>query len=111
VEHPDYLGAEITEEERARARADFSCRVEELATRWTHARAPALDPTWLSANGSAVASLARAIAEERRFDDLPVLADALEEAGCTDVNVLTHCRDPGEHAARCWVLELLLGND
>jgi hypothetical protein len=102
---------EASNEEPDRAHAEFSHYVEDFAARWILERAPALDPAWLSANGGAVASLARAIAEGRRFDDLPVLADALEEAGCTDVNVLTHCRDPGEHVARCWVLELLLGED
>lgn len=45
-------------------------------------------------NGGAVAHLARLISEERRYDELPVLADALEEAGCDDEYLLAHCRMP-----------------
>jgi hypothetical protein len=40
---------------------------------------------------------------------LAVLADALEEAGCADADLLVHLRGPGPHARGCWVLELLLG--
>jgi hypothetical protein len=53
--------------------------------------------------------LARAIYDERRWDDLGILADALEEAGCTDADMLNHCRGPGLHARGCWVVDLLLG--
>jgi hypothetical protein len=49
----------------------------------------------------AVRQLVRALYEERRFEDLPVLADALEEAGCTDQGILTHCRGPGPHVRDC----------
>src|SRR5262249_20255682 len=49
----------------------------------------------------AVRQLARALYEERRFEDLPILADALEEAGCTDRAILSHCRGPGPHARGC----------
>ncbi len=54
-----------------------------------------------------VRKLAHAIYEERAFERLPVLADALEEAGCTDAALLAHCRQPGEHARGCWVIDLL----
>jgi hypothetical protein len=40
---------------------------------------------------------------------LPILADALEEAGCTDADILNHCRHPGEHMRGCWVIDLILG--
>jgi hypothetical protein len=60
-------------------------------------------------NSGCVVKLSRAMYEERRFEDLPVLADALEEAGCTDAEVLTHCRLPGDHVRGCWVVDLLLG--
>jgi hypothetical protein len=56
-----------------------------------------------------VAQVARAIYDGRRFADLPVLADALEESGCTDEAILRHCRSGGEHARGCWVLDALLG--
>ena len=67
-----------------------------------------LDPRWQTA---AVVALARTIYEERRFQELPVLADALEEAGCTDKAILRHCREPGEHVRGCWVLDLVLGKE
>ena len=59
----------------------------------------------------AVVQLARSLYEEKRFEDLPVLADALEEAGCQDATVLEHCRGPGPHVKGCWVLDLLLGKE
>jgi ATP-dependent Clp protease ATP-binding subunit ClpA len=67
------------------------------------------DPDWLTREGGQAARVARAIYEERRWGDLPVLADALEDAGCTDREILDHCRRPGEHGPGCWVLDLLLG--
>jgi len=42
---------------------------------------------------------------------LPILADALEEAGCDDVDVLAHLRGPGPHARGCWALDLVLGRE
>jgi hypothetical protein len=65
-----------------------------------------LNPTW---GTPTVTGLALAIDEEQRFEDLPVLADALEEAGCTDTEILTHLRGPGPHVRGCWVIDLLLG--
>jgi len=57
-----------------------------------------------------VASVARVIYAERSFTDMPVLADALEEAGCTNGEVLSHCRSGNEHVRGCWVLDALLGS-
>jgi hypothetical protein len=70
----------------------------------------AVDPGWLREHGGMVARLARAIYDERRFEDMPVLGDALEEAGCSDEAVLRHCRQPGGHVRGCWALDLLLNN-
>jgi hypothetical protein len=53
-------------------------------------------------------ALARSIYEERAFDRLPILADALDEAGCDDADMLIHCRQPGPHVRGCWVVDLLL---
>jgi hypothetical protein len=53
--------------------------------------------------------LAAAIYEGRQYEDLPILADALEEAGCGTEDILRHCRQPGEHGRGCWVVDLLLG--
>ena len=47
--------------------------------------------------------LARSIYEERAFDRLPLLADALEEAGCDHADILAHCRQSGEHVRGCWL--------
>ncbi len=69
-------------------------------------RPVALPVLWLS---STVVQLAQAVYDERAFDRLPILADALEEAGCTDTAILGHCRQPGEHVRGCWVIDLLLG--
>jgi hypothetical protein len=66
------------------------------------------DPVWLACNGAAVRKLAAAIYDERAFDRLPLLADALEDAGCADAAVLGHCRSGGEHARGCWAVDLLL---
>ncbi len=56
-----------------------------------------------------MAALARSIYDDRAFDRLPVLADALEDAGCTDAAILDHCRGPGPHVRGCWVVDLILG--
>jgi hypothetical protein len=66
-------------------------------------RPVSIDHTWLSWNGGAVVKLAQAIYDERRFEDMPVLADALEEAGCTCEEMIAHCREPGPHARGCWL--------
>jgi hypothetical protein len=68
-----------------------------------------IDPSWLTWNGGTVPKLAQAIYEERRFGDLPILADALEEAGCSEPTILAHCRSEGPHVRGCWVVDLLLG--
>jgi hypothetical protein len=63
------------------------------------------DPRWRT---ETVVALAAGIYEERAFDRLPVLADALEEAGCDNSDVLSHCRGPGPHARGCWVMDGVL---
>ncbi len=70
-----------------------------------------LKPAWLTWNGGIIAKLAQSIYDERAFDRLPVLADALEEAGCTNADMLSHCRGPGPHVRGCWVVDLLLGKE
>jgi hypothetical protein len=70
-----------------------------------------LDSSWLTWRDGAVLKMAQAIYEERTFDDLPILADALADAGCSEPNILHHCREGGEHVPGCWVLDLLLGKE
>ena len=69
------------------------------------------DPTWLSWNDGALRKLAPTVYDGRAFDRLPILADALEDAGCGDTALLTHCRSGGEHVRGCWVVDLLLGKE
>jgi hypothetical protein len=71
-------------------------------------RTVSADPSWLAWDGGMVVKLAQAIYDERSFEDLPVLADALEDAGCGDAVLLEHCRSQGPHAKGCWAVDLLL---
>lgn len=67
------------------------------------------DPGWLTWQDGTLPRIARRIRDEQRFQDLPILADAWEEAGCTDAAILEHCRAGGPHHENCWALALLLG--
>jgi len=69
-------------------------------------RAAACDPRWRTADA---VGLAGRIYEERAFERLTLLADALMDAGCADESVLGHCRSDGPHARGCWVVDLVLG--
>jgi hypothetical protein len=71
-------------------------------------RPAAVDSAWLTPG---VVELARAIYDDRAFERMPILADALEEAGCTNADILTHCRLPGPHVRGCWVVDLVLGKE
>jgi hypothetical protein len=64
---------------------------------------------WQTWQGGQLVTLARAIEVDERYQDLPILADALEDAGCTDDTILAHCRGPGPHVPGCWVISMLLG--
>ena len=65
-----------------------------------------LDPHWRT--GTAV-SIARGMYEAHDFSAMPILADALQDAGCDGEAVLAHCREPGVHVRGCWVVDLVLG--
>lgn len=65
-----------------------------------------VENSWLTAT---VVALATAVYDDRAFDRLPILADALEDAGCTHADILNHCHQPGEHVRGCWAVDLLLG--
>jgi hypothetical protein len=70
-----------------------------------------LDTAWLSWRGGTVVKLARGIYDERAFDHMLILADALEDAGCDNADILDHCRRQGDHVRGCWVVDLLLGKE
>jgi hypothetical protein len=65
-----------------------------------------LDPSWRT---STVLALAESIYADRAFDRLPILADALQDAGCENADLLDHCRGPGPHVRGCWAVDLVLG--
>jgi hypothetical protein len=66
-----------------------------------------LDPAWRTSD---VLALARGIYDERAFDRMPILADALQDAGCNNDDILNHCRDTNTpHARGCWVVDLVVG--
>ena len=69
-------------------------------------RPVAVDPAWPTSD---VVALAKGIYEERAFDRMPILADALQDAGCDNEDILSHCRGPGPHVRGCWVVDLVLG--
>jgi hypothetical protein len=64
-----------------------------------------IDPTGLTPN---VVMLARSFYHDRNFAGLPILADALEESGCTSPDLLDHLRGPGPHVLGCWALDTVL---
>ncbi|MBX9585555.1 MAG: hypothetical protein K2X87_35050 [Gemmataceae bacterium] len=70
-------------------------------------RPVAFDPDWRT---STAVALARGMYDARDFGPMPVLADALQDAGCDHPEVLAHCRDPaGIHVRGCWVVDGVLG--
>jgi hypothetical protein len=58
-----------------------------------------------------VTALAETIYDQWAFDRLPILADALQDAGCDNEGVLTHCRQSGGHVRGCWLIDLLTGRN
>jgi hypothetical protein len=66
------------------------------------------DPAWRTPS---VLAVAQTIYDDRRFNDLSILADALEEAGCTSEDLLAHCRSKGEHVRGCWSVDLVLARE
>lgn len=64
-----------------------------------------IDPTWLTSD---VVILANGIDQSRDFDRLPILADAIQDAGCDSELLLAHLRQPKGHLLGCWALDLIL---
>ena len=71
-------------------------------------RPVAFDPAWRT---ETAVGIARGIYEERAFERMPILADALMDAGCADEQVLGHCLGEGPHVRGCWVVDLVLGKE
>jgi hypothetical protein len=72
-------------------------------------RRDALDPEWLAWNDGAVLMVATAAYKGRDLSALFLVADALEDAGCTDAELLSHLREPGPHVRGCWAVDHILG--
>jgi len=68
----------------------------------------AFDSDWRTSTAVALAS---GIYEECAFDRMPILADALQDAGCETEEVLTHCREEVVHTRGCWVIDAILGKE
>ena len=66
---------------------------------------------WLAWHDRLIVSMAQKMYDSRDFSDMPVLADALEEAGCTNLDVLSHCRSKSDHVRGCWLIDLLLNKE
>lgn len=75
---------------------------------WKLVCEPLIDPAWLAWNDATVLRLAKAIDHEGNYDALPILADALEEAGCVDTDILGHCRSWRRDAKGSWVVNRIL---
>jgi hypothetical protein len=101
TEDPVYQSAQQTEEA---AQADL---LRDIVGNPFQPR-PAFDPQWQSWRRGLIPTMAQQIHDERRYENLPILADMLEEAGCDNEAILAHCRGPGPHVRGCWVVDWLL---
>jgi len=72
-------------------------------------RTATINPAWLTWNDGTVRKIAQAIYDEKAFDRMPILADALTDADCDNADLLNHCRREGPHVKGCWVVDLLIG--
>ena len=89
-----------------RTRIDLPWRCRRLRGLDVGFRLFKLNPAWRTSD---VVALARGIYADRAFDRMPILGDALEDAGCADTAILDHCRDGATHARGCWLVDLILG--
>jgi hypothetical protein len=71
-------------------------------------RPVSFDPSWHDWSAGTIPKVAQAIYDDRAFDRMPILADALEDAGCTDANILAHCRSAALHTRGCWLVDTIL---
>ena len=96
---------------RGKEQADQEMRVQSGLSRCIFGnpfRFVTFEPEWRT---STVVSLARRLYETRDFDPIPLLADALQDAGCENEDILNHCRSAGPHVRGCWVVDLILGKN
>jgi hypothetical protein len=65
-------------------------------------------PEWRT---DTVMALGRQMYESRDFSAMPILADALQDSGCSEEAILSHCRGSGTHVRGCWCVDLVLGKE
>jgi hypothetical protein len=100
----------VNDEDGRQSRAVIERRFVTSAHQWLLAQGLGrIDSSWLTWNDACVRRIARGIADERAFDRLPILHDALIDAGCDNEAMLEHCREQEEHTDHCLVVNLLLG--
>ena len=100
-DHDAYLGAAAVRDSEAEAHASLlRCIFGPVPFRRVRTEPPWRTPP--------VLAIANSIYEDRRWEDLPILGDALQEAGCSDAALLEHCRAKGPHTRGCWLVDLLL---
>jgi hypothetical protein len=89
--------------------AHITLGMEWDSTAYDHDAKIAFNPAWRSPD---VLALARGIEADQAFDRMPILADALQDAGCDCDDILNHLRDPNAaHVRGCWALDLILGKE
>jgi hypothetical protein len=71
-------------------------------------RPATFSPSWRT---DTAVTIARQMYAARDFSAMPILADALQDAGCDSDDVLDHCRGEGPHVRGCWVCDLVLGRE
>jgi hypothetical protein len=103
----ELLGRQVDAETEARSPAVAAAERNPLDPSGMLLRKPVIDPGWLSWHAGCVRAIAEGIRVRRAFDAMPILADALQDAGCGDPVLLGHCRARTEHTANCWALRSL----
>lgn len=103
----DYARRSLAGTERDGEEEAIQCALlQEMVGPWP--RLPAVDPLWLAANDGTARRLAEEVSLEGAFELTPILADALEDAGCDEEGILRHLRGPNSHVRGCWCIDLLL---
>ncbi|MCE9565756.1 MAG: hypothetical protein K8U57_27340 [Planctomycetes bacterium] len=103
----DILGREVDAAKEARHPALAAAERNPLDPSGMVLPLPVIDRDWLAWNCGCVRAIAEGIRTRRAFDGMPILADALQDAGCEDEVLLGHLRAHTDHTANCWALRLL----
>jgi hypothetical protein len=101
----------VREADSAAIAREYAAQAELLRDLFNPFHPVVIDAAWLRAADGAVVQIAHGIYEERAFDRMPILADALVDAGCIDEYILGHLRGPGPHVRGCWLVDALTGKE